>query len=220
MLEIDCRWSESDCALALPTLPEQVQMRAARYLSPLSRRNLIATRARLKAVVESLGLDQELLDVAENGRPYYRDQSIEFNLTHSHDRAVLAISREKAWREGLGVDLEWTERSVDVVAVGRRFFTPEEHAWVGTDRQRFFHIWTRKEAVLKSNGIGLRVALDSFDVLSDRVAEHVTGRPLHVATKTLSDGYLLSWATSTLPPRIIALQDHDEQWLVSLKTEL
>lgn len=212
LLEIDCRWSAHDLDCALPLLPASIQKRAARYLSLESRRNLIASRYRLQQALEILGLEAAKVQVAANGRPFYLDHRLQFNITHSHERAVLALSSDHALHEGLGVDLEWTQRRLDVVSVGRRFFTAEEHRWVGVDPHRFFHIWTRKEAILKSNGIGLRVALDSFEVLSDQVPEHVTGRSLTMTTRPIGDGYLLSWATCAVPPEVILLSDRDPEW--------
>jgi 4'-phosphopantetheinyl transferase len=212
ILEIDCRWSQDECQAQLPLLPEEIQGRARRYLSASSRRNLIASRGRLREVLELLGLRQGQVTVAGNGRPYHLEQALQFNLSHSHERAVLALSTDPGLVEGLGVDVEWTGRSVDTVAIGQRFFTHREHLWVGSDVSRFFHVWTRKEAILKSNGIGLRVELDSFDVLSDQVGHHVTGRPLRVGTQSRDHGYLVSWATSAEPAQIHLLQDWQEGW--------
>jgi 4'-phosphopantetheinyl transferase len=219
-LEIDCRWSEEQCQAHLPWLPPLIRQRAARYLAPDSRRNLIATRGRLRQVLEALELDPGSVSVATNGRPYQEGQRVQFNLSHSRDRAVLALSRDPALIDGLGVDLEWVGRTVDVGAIGRRFFTAQEHAWIGSDAARFFHVWTRKEAVLKSNGVGLRVELDSFDVLTDRVADHVTGRPLTVRTAARDEGYLISWAVSSVPAEVVTLSDRESPWLERLQMAL
>ena len=212
LLEIDCRWQELECAANLPMLPPEIQQRAARYLAPDSRRNLIASRTRLRETLELMGLDQMSVEVAENGRPYHAGQAVQFNLSHSHHRAFLAISREPALLEGLGVDVEWTGRAVDVEGIGRRFFTPQEYLWIGSDRARFFHVWTRKEAIIKSNGVGLRVALDSFNVLTDQVGDHVTGRALSVHTQARPDGYLVSWAVSVPPDGVTIISDKDQNW--------
>lgn len=212
-LEIDCKWSDERCAPHLCELPEEIQQRAARYLHPPSRRTLIATRVRLAQVLSRLGYTDRQVRVAGNGRPYLEGSALEFNLTHSHERAVLAISRDPKLHEGLGVDLEWLPRPVEVEAIGRRFFTSYEHSWVGPDRERFFHIWTRKEAVLKSNGVGLRVALDSFEVLQDQVEAAVTGRPLQLSSQPTEGSYLLSWAVAETPSGVHFLKDWDPDWM-------
>lgn len=213
LLEIDCKWTDERCQTCLSELPADIQRRAARYLHPPSRRTLIATRVRLAQILKRLGHSDSEVSVAENGRPYLQGHSLQFNLTHSHERAALALSRDSALLEGLGVDLEWLPRTVEVQAIGRRFFTAEEHAWVGTSRDRFFHIWTRKEAVLKSNGVGLRVALDSFEVMQDEVEAAVTGRGLRLFSESREGDYLISWAVSVAPNSVHFLQDSQPDWL-------
>lgn len=217
LLEIECDWSDEECEKQLLHLPESIQLRARRYLHPPSRRTLIATRVRLAQVLKALGYRDDQVKVADNGRPYLQGQAYQFNLTHSHQRAALALSADPKLVEGLGVDLEWTPRPVEVVAVGRRFFSPREHAWVGDDPKRFYRVWTRKEAVLKSNGIGLRVSLESFEVLSDEIEASVTGRRLKLHTVCRPDEYLLSWAVASPPSRVRILSDRDDDWLEQLR---
>lgn len=212
LLEIDCCWPEARLSACLPALSPEIQARAARYLAPDSRRNLIASRTRLRECLELLGLCQESVKVAENGRPYHATQSLQFNISHSQDRAFLALSRDPALFEGLGVDVEWTGRRVDAIGIGRRFFTPLEYGWIGCDTERFFRIWTRKEAIIKSNGVGLRVELDSFDVMGDAVGRHVTGRELSLHTRERSEGYVVSWAVSVAPASTVILNDRERGW--------
>jgi 4'-phosphopantetheinyl transferase len=91
---------------------------------------------------------------------------IHFNLTHSMDTAVLAVSAEYA----LGVDIE-APRPIDS-QVARKYFSAMERQtlqdlppemWL----RGFFRCWTSKEALLKGEGVGLRIPLDSFDVEAD-----------------------------------------------------
>lgn len=220
LLEIDCRWPEDQLRSSLPSLPDKIQARAARYLAPDSRRNLVASRTRLRQCLELLELDQDRVRVADNGRPFYDDQSLQLNISHSYERAFLAMSRDPALIEGLGVDVEWSGRTIDALGIGRRFFTATEYGWIGSDTARFFRIWTRKEAIIKSNGIGLRVELDSFDVMSDLVADHVTGKPLTLHTRERSEGYLVSWAVSAPPNDVTLLSDREIGWEQRLREVL
>lgn len=215
VLEISCDWDLEGCNAAYAELPPEVRSRADRYLSQASRRNLIVTRSRLHEVLELLGHHSSLVKVAENGRPFLKNQAVQFNLSHSKDRAVLAVSTDLALIEGLGVDLEAVSRPVDFAAIGHRFFTQNEAEWIGQRRDRFFHVWTRKEAVLKSNGIGLRMPLDRFEVLRTEVSEEVTGRHLVLDSRASQGDYLISLAHSPsgkTPHRVHWLDDQAPNW--------
>ncbi len=213
IVELDCLWSEEQLEAALPQLQPKSKQRADRYLCMRSRRTLIASHTQLDRVITTLGVKPQQLRRAQNGRPYLAEHWLEFNLSHSHERAALILGRDPSLELSLGVDIEWIDRRTDIEGLSKRFFTPSEDRWVSGDRSRFFHIWTRKEAILKSNGVGLRVELDSFEVLQDEVAADVCGSPLQLATSARDDRYTVSWA---LPPgdfEVHFLTDSDPTWM-------
>lgn len=87
----------------------------------------------------------------------------QFNLSHSHGYLALAVSRLGA----VGVDTEFTDRSNPVEKLARRYFSASEQQWLNDApphgfRQRFFDIWTLKEAYIKAVGKGLAVTLEGF----------------------------------------------------------
>jgi 4'-phosphopantetheinyl transferase len=91
--------------------------------------------------------------------------AISFNLTHSGGRAVLVVSDGRA----LGVDLECHDRKTDVVPLADRYFFASELQTIlaappARHRELFFRFWTAKEAVIKAQGTGLGVPLNSFRV--------------------------------------------------------
>lgn len=197
ILEIDTNWSDGDCRTALAKLPGPVVERAERYRCAKSRQNLVASQVALRQTLNLLNEKESSLRVCDNGRPFLEGSELQFNLSHSEHRAVIAMARDVNLWESLGVDVEWTSRKVERDALSKRFFTPEEHRFTLGSEENFFRIWTRKEAVLKSNGIGLRVELDSFQVLDDEVAQEITGRPLILGTSVRDSGYLVSWAVAS-----------------------
>jgi 4'-phosphopantetheinyl transferase len=99
------------------------------------------------------------------GKPFLEGSDVQFNLSHSGNLALFAFARSRA----LGVDLEATDRAVEGDALAARFFSPAENAELAAlppevRQAAFFACWTRKEAYIKATGLGLSLALDSFDV--------------------------------------------------------
>jgi 4'-phosphopantetheinyl transferase len=110
------------------------------------------------------------------GKPELTDNDplspLNFSLTHSRTIAVLAVANGRP----VGVDVE-DVRPIEPAVADTHFSAKEcSHlsrlqgdAWLSG----FYRCWTRKEAILKAEGIGLLRALDSFDVslLADQPAE-------------------------------------------------
>jgi 4'-phosphopantetheinyl transferase len=91
------------------------------------------------------------------------DRPLNFNLSHSRHFAMLAISTETE----VGVDVEDVRPMEPEVA--QHYFSPVEQAALasleGEDwLHGFYRCWTRKEAILKAEGVGLQLPLSSFDV--------------------------------------------------------
>ena len=89
--------------------------------------------------------------------------SLHFNLSHSRSLAMLALSAETE----VGIDVEDIRPMEPEVAEGH--FSPSElkalsslqgNAWL----KAFYLCWTRKEAIVKAEGVGLSLPLDCFDV--------------------------------------------------------
>jgi 4'-phosphopantetheinyl transferase len=98
----------------------------------------------------------------DQGKPTLSpDCGVFFNLSHSEDQALLAVSRTAR----VGVDLEKIRPLSDAEALAERHFSARECGHLqtlpaGTERERaFFRCWTRKEAFVKCTGVGLRTDL-------------------------------------------------------------
>jgi 4'-phosphopantetheinyl transferase len=124
-----------------------------------------------------------LFRYAPKGKPSVAGGGIEFNVSHSHDRAVYAFGVGE-----LGVDVEFI-REIEIEAIARRFFTPDECVWIlssETPTRAFFDCWTRKEAYIKAEGGGLSIPLDTFSVLEPL--------PWHLYSWAPADGYIAAAA--------------------------
>jgi 4'-phosphopantetheinyl transferase len=158
--------------------------RAARFHFEKDRSRFISARAWLRAVLAAyLGISAESVRFAygAQGKPSLSgDDWLRFNLSHSHDRALVAVAEKRE----LGVDVEFIKDSTAVIEIAERFFSPTEIAELHRlppEQQRlaFFAGWTRKEAYIKATGAGLFGELDRFSVSlapeDSRVSLHIEG---------------------------------------------
>ncbi len=95
--------------------------------------------------------------------PETSQNALHFNLSHAEDLALIAVTGVA----GVGVDIERIDAYPQEVA--ERFFARSELDWLHEapepDRsERFFQLWTRKEAVLKAQGVGLSGGLAACEL--------------------------------------------------------
>ena len=100
------------------------------------------------------------------GKPRLADrQGIQFNVSHSEDRMLVAVSADIA----VGVDIEVLNSKHADELVAERFFSAQEvqdlRSLPPSEWSRsFLTCWTRKEAFIKARGEGLSLPLQDFDV--------------------------------------------------------
>jgi 4'-phosphopantetheinyl transferase len=101
------------------------------------------------------------------GKPSICDEqnraSLYFNLSHSAEKVVLAVSHFK----DIGVDVECARKPRRIAAIAQRYFSDKEAAQLlklPEDQQqlRFYDLWTLKEAYIKACGMGLAIPLQHF----------------------------------------------------------
>ena len=145
--------------------------RADRFHFAKDRNHFIAARALLRTLLAAyleINADKLRFAYAEKGKPYLEEicrSGINFNLAHSHGRALFAFSNGRE----VGVDLEFVRADFADEKIAERFFSPREIDMLRAlppelRKQAFFNCWTRKEAYVKAGGAGLSMPLDEFDV--------------------------------------------------------
>ena len=134
--------------------------------------------------------------------------SLQFSLSHSRSIAVLAVAKG----EPLGVDVEDVRRIEPEVADSHLSTSERSQlnqlqgdAWL----LGFYRCWTRKEAILKAEGVGLSRPLDSFDVslLPDETAKLLATRkhfsyPWRLHDFLPSEGTIGAVATAQLEAKL------------------
>jgi len=99
-----------------------------------------------------------------NGKPGIQDNSLYFNISHTRDSFAFAISDQF----GIGIDVEELNRHLNFEPIIKRYFSGKESEFIleskRYSRNRFFLLWTRKEALLKAIGTGIVSHLSDIEV--------------------------------------------------------
>ncbi|HVT80284.1 MAG TPA: 4'-phosphopantetheinyl transferase superfamily protein [Phycisphaerae bacterium] len=156
---------------ALSALSPAESQRAARFRSPDDRRRYAvahATLRRLLARYSNCRPDQLSFTHGPRGKPELADARWRFNLSHSGDRALLAIAPPDAG--GIGVDIEQI-RPLDFPSLARTVFPPPEQSLLAglhgpEQADHFFRLWVRHEARVKAIGgtLGDHAGVPVFDL--------------------------------------------------------
>jgi 4'-phosphopantetheinyl transferase len=136
--------------------------RAAAFPSQRDGRRFLVTRALLRKILSVYtGHAPGLLRicVSDDGKPFVEDHHVRFSVSHSEARAVIAVRA----RGEAGVDVQVIRPVTDELALARSAFANSETARLAmltgsARRLQFFRLWTCREAVLKTAGIGITEA--------------------------------------------------------------
>jgi 4'-phosphopantetheinyl transferase len=138
-----------DRTTSLEPTPEETE-RAVRFATPALRRRYLRAHTALRDILQRHTETPLEFALHERGKPYLvTDPTLHFNLTHSRDLALIAVTR--ACR--VGIDVERQRPMTDFVAIAQRYF-PSGSPIPATPRE-FFRQWTQFEARLKAQGTGL-----------------------------------------------------------------
>jgi 4'-phosphopantetheinyl transferase len=142
-------------------------------------------------------IDDNQLVFGENGKPYLTDKSLYFNISHSGDYVVLAISDCE-----IGVDIEKVTLYDD--AVTARCFTQAEQEWIKKqgNNEAFFTLWTAKESLMKGFGLGLSLPPESFCVLPKEESPYLINGREWFLDWLMYKGYMICYATGNKSEKI------------------
>ena len=162
----------------LPSLAADEKGRIHQGIFPEIGRRHAISRIGLRHIL-SCYLDvppQEIpLTEGEHGKPLLATEDLAFNLSHTGDHAIVAVSG----KGNLGVDLEKIRDNAPIEDLALRCFSPQEYQqWQQYAAElrmtSFFHLWAQKEAFLKAHGGGMTIPLKDFDGNIDPAASSGT----------------------------------------------
>ncbi len=120
----------------------------------------------LRAIKEIYNQDYQNKKIhhTKYNKPYFEDNSIPFNVSHSGSIVVCAINDKSE----IGIDIEMVS-TIEIDNFKSQFTEGEWNKILFSNNKRedFFEYWTKKEAVIKAHGHGLSISLQSFEIIEN-----------------------------------------------------
>ena len=196
----------------LTRLPASLQQTALKYRNWEDRHASLLGKLLLRLALKNAGYPTDLdrLRYTTEKKPFFPEGPA-FNISHSGNRVVCLLGD----RDPLGIDIE----SLSPLSFEdfQPQFTPDEWSAIQrhpTPLNAFYRFWTAKESILKADGRGLGIPLQSLD-LSKTMTLTVDGARWSVHELPLFDNYACHYAiqqTDDLPPTIELHEITPAQW--------
>jgi 4'-phosphopantetheinyl transferase len=157
----------SKSLLSLECLNKDDQLKANKVRDSEDKITLLTCYTMLRMII-SKRLKINPLDISfetgTNGKPRIKNDSLFFNISHTSNSYAFALSEYFS----IGVDLEELNEHLNYEPIIKRFFSRKECEFIleskRNSRNRFFLLWTRKEALLKAIGTGIVSHLSHIEV--------------------------------------------------------
>jgi len=137
----------------------------------------------------------------EHGKPVSNINNKCFNISHAGTMVAGIVSNI-----GVGIDCEEQKAERFNIEIANKFFHISELEFLllndnfEEQMRKFYYIWTRKEAIIKGDGGGLTIPLNSFSVLTD---DKIIVNNVSWFVSSLSDlnnSYYISYSSLALMP--------------------
>lgn len=157
---------EAAIAAAASVLSDEERAQYRRFRFAHDARDYAAAHALLRTTLSRYGdraPERWRFNKTANGKPFLVDQGEDrasFSLSHTTGMVACAVTAGV----DVGVDVECVDRHVEMADIAARFFAPAEAAHLRqldpeVQRNRFFDLWTLKEALVKALGTGMATSL-------------------------------------------------------------
>lgn len=166
-----------------------------RYLNAEDRKRSLGAWKIMQKMLSRYGFSADDVTLGDNGK--LTCKGIYFNLSHSQDFALCAISDSP-----VGCDIEQVIKAP--LDVAKKVFTLKEREYLNAAQgdeekgKRFFKLWTIKEGYLKMTGEGLGFPMDRLevDISAEAIFRDGVLQPCKIQSFSL-DGYQISVLTES-----------------------
>ena len=148
-------------------LTNDEQIRAERFRFEEDLETYISCHALLRIVLSKM-LNKAPLEIKFinelNNKPVLPGNPVYFNLTHTREAFAFAVSK----KQYVGIDLEKISNGFNFTSIIEKYFSQGEGKYILESEsdpiEKFFLLWTRKEALLKALGTGIIDDLTEVEV--------------------------------------------------------
>jgi 4'-phosphopantetheinyl transferase len=182
-------------------------LKSDNFVMEKDRNRFIVTRGVLKILLGKF-LDKHPTDVefyyeqTLKPRVKTKNADLHFNVTHSADRIIIAISSKP-----IGVDIEHVDEDFGFDQILDVTFSNQELDYIQNSNNKseaFYLLWTRKEAFLKATGKGIDDDLQNIPALTgvhELVSEiSYSESPWYVGSFGIGNSYI---ASLSFPPELL-----------------
>lgn len=150
--------------------PERKRVENLRFKE--SRRTYTVCRGILREVLSSyVGKPPQELEIRkeDTGKPYLPHSRIQFNLSHSEEHMLCAVTHGNP----IGVDCQVVYEISNMDALVRDFYSSQERQLYDQCKKDnlsdfFFKTWVRKEAFMKATGLGFHLPSKHFSIITTK----------------------------------------------------
>lgn len=181
-------------------LPDQ-KSRASKFICEKSKNIYLLSHAFLNKSLSMLlkkNLNELIFYQNSSGKPYLKNSSCFFNLSHSHKSWAIVLSKYD-----VGIDIENVKYNLDCESIASSYFHPFEKNYINSSNNKydaFFYIWTRKEAFFKATGTGINENLSNVNVVAENILSNISLKSeFFLTTKRIDEIYISVAKTNNEP---------------------
>jgi len=161
------RWRTKSKELKSLLSPEEI-IRGERYVIPNRENDFIIQKGLIRLLLSQY-LNQKpeaiIFSTSDTGKPFILDAELQYNISHSNDLLLCAISTDAH----LGVDIQQIYEIKPLDRIIKKILSPLEIQLIETIPSNeylnhFFTIWAAKEAFLKASGEGFYRSPNQFSI--------------------------------------------------------
>ena len=155
--KVDCikNYNEQDYKKIYSQIRKEKQNKIDKYIKEESKKRSMLGEYLLQKLLKEERIDYNKIQIKtnKNEKPYIENKKIYYNISHSYDYVITAISEKP-----IGVDIEKI-RKIDSKTINM-FATSKEKEYILSEKKglekRLFEIYTLKEAYIKMKGLALK----------------------------------------------------------------